>query len=117
SDARVRRAARRVLEDLSEPDKSGMGWVFERDHGASCFVGNVVRYVAMAGYGADARIEPLVQRLVRESRKHDAACVINGDDPCAWGYARLIWGLRSEEHTSELQSRENLVCRLLLEKK
>src|SRR5215475_8888491 len=30
----------------------------------------------------------------------------------------LIEGLaRSEEHTSELQSRENLVCRLLLEKK
>src|SRR5690606_40117467 len=26
-------------------------------------------------------------------------------------------GRRSEEHTSELQSRENLVCRLLLEKK
>src|SRR5690606_41139259 len=30
-------------------------------------------------------------------------------------YARQY--LRSEEHTSELQSRENLVCRLLLEKK
>src|SRR5690606_42077563 len=29
--------------------------------------------------------------------------------------AAIIW--RSEEHTSELQSRENLVCRLLLEKK
>src|SRR5690606_41107898 len=29
----------------------------------------------------------------------------------------LANGLRSEEHTSELQSRENLVCRLLLEKK
>src|SRR5690606_27935993 len=28
-----------------------------------------------------------------------------------------ITTLRSEEHTSELQSRENLVCRLLLEKK
>src|SRR5690606_41701903 len=27
------------------------------------------------------------------------------------------YSLRSEEHTSELQSRENLVCRLLLEKK
>src|SRR5690606_41757582 len=27
------------------------------------------------------------------------------------------FGKRSEEHTSELQSRENLVCRLLLEKK
>src|SRR5207302_4739748 len=29
----------------------------------------------------------------------------------------LIANSRSEEHTSELQSRENLVCRLLLEKK
>src|SRR5690606_40812451 len=29
----------------------------------------------------------------------------------------LAVDLRSEEHTSELQSRENLVCRLLLEKK
>src|SRR5690606_41936328 len=28
----------------------------------------------------------------------------------------LPWRLRSEEHTSELQSREKLVCRLLLEK-
>src|SRR5690606_26077078 len=32
----------------------------------------------------------------------------------AWDSARAR---RSEEHTSELQSRENLVCRLLLEKK
>src|SRR5436309_6085646 len=29
----------------------------------------------------------------------------------------VVTWLRSEEHTSELQSRENLVCRLLLEKK
>src|SRR5690606_41029445 len=39
-----------------------------------------------------------------------------------WGCSRSAWILpvdasRSEEHTSELQSRENLVCRLLLEKK
>src|SRR2546427_6490453 len=27
------------------------------------------------------------------------------------------WAVRSEEHTSELQSQSNLVCRLLLEKK
>src|SRR5690606_39296227 len=31
-------------------------------------------------------------------------------------FCRMI-SQRSEEHTSELQSRENLVCRLLLEKK
>src|SRR2546430_4471705 len=29
----------------------------------------------------------------------------------------MIWQERSEEHTSELQSQSNLVCRLLLEKK
>src|SRR5690606_39912844 len=37
------------------------------------------------------------------------------------GHGALVLALRhpdrSEEHTSELQSRENLVCRLLLEKK
>src|SRR2546430_9783834 len=33
-------------------------------------------------------------------------------------YAARKWsGSRSEEHTSELQSQSNLVCRLLLEKK
>src|SRR5690606_41428750 len=34
-------------------------------------------------------------------------------------YAKVVddHAARSEEHTSELQSRENLVCRLLLEKK
>src|SRR5260370_16504710 len=31
--------------------------------------------------------------------------------------SRLVWKVRSEEHTSELQSHLNLVCRLLLEKK
>src|SRR5690606_40034051 len=48
-----------------------------------------------------------------ESARHPVA---------AWGRLAGILGCgeiepRSEEHTSELQSRENLVCRLLLEKK
>src|SRR5260370_10487375 len=38
--------------------------------------------------------------------------------PCETRHACLFVGLaRSEEHTSELQSHLNLVCRLLLEKK
>src|SRR2546430_8703709 len=32
-------------------------------------------------------------------------------------FDNVAFGLRSEEHTSELQSQSNLVCRLLLEKK
>src|SRR5207249_5601617 len=34
-----------------------------------------------------------------------------------WEISGFCWGCRSEEHTSELQSRFDLVCRLLLEKK
>src|SRR3712207_7553612 len=33
------------------------------------------------------------------------------------GFSLLVQAARSEEHTSELQSRQYLVCRLLLEKK
>src|SRR2546430_6001284 len=36
----------------------------------------------------------------------------------AWLHESVLWlQARSEEHTSELQSQSNLVCRLLLEKK
>src|SRR5204863_5855105 len=38
-------------------------------------------------------------------------------DPGVGTERRVVAGERSEEHTSELQSRRDLVCRLLLEKK
>src|SRR3712207_8505214 len=38
--------------------------------------------------------------------------------PLGWGFVAMYdRRVRSEEHTSELQSRQYLVCRLLLEKK
>src|SRR2546430_6904373 len=40
-----------------------------------------------------------------------------GRRPCHTGSPRWRARSRSEEHTSELQSQSNLVCRLLLEKK
>src|SRR2546426_6771043 len=43
-----------------------------------------------------------------------------GDPDQMRGHIHSVWpvpGVRSEEHTSELQSPCNLVCRLLLEKK
>src|SRR5688572_31895312 len=45
----------------------------------------------------------------------NAASFVAGDQLFAVG--GVDQGLRSEEHTSELQSQSNLVCRLLLEKK
>src|SRR2546430_12208951 len=48
---------------------------------------------------------------------------IQREQPCisfalfARAVGKFVRGERSEEHTSELQSQSNLVCRLLLEKK
>src|SRR3989475_5915595 len=45
---------------------------------------------------------------------------VSGGNQKPWrqkGTGRARQGSRSEEHTSELQSQSNLVCRLLLEKK
>src|SRR5690606_41774916 len=53
-----------------------------------------------------------IRRAVQVTRHGE----VLGDDEPRLGRARDRDG-RSEEHTSELQSRENLVCRLLLEKK
>src|SRR5690606_41186887 len=47
---------------------------------------------------------------------YEAIKVVWAGFPSALGDL-VFQGARSEEHTSELQSRENLVCRLLLEKK
>src|SRR3712207_7135289 len=65
----------------------------------------------------------------RQGVRRPAALALVADDRLAAGHrgdarrrhpgraAPLAQGPRSEEHTSELQSRQYLVCRLLLEKK
>src|SRR5688572_32583752 len=55
------------------------------------------------------------QREQHTDRSHHAAA--DGQPPQAPPHAAGGRGRRSEEHTSELQSQSNLVCRLLLEKK
>src|SRR2546430_12262427 len=50
------------------------------------------------------------------ARGHCIAAFGSGS-PAGPGYFRSRDAMRSEEHTSELQSQSNLVCRLLLEKK
>src|SRR5256885_4416818 len=51
---------------------------------------------------------------VRERKDYSAADYLALTDTRAFG---MVYRWRSEEHTSELQSPCNLVCRLLLEKK
>src|SRR5690606_41197054 len=59
----------------------------------------------MGGYRDDLREQ------AKDAMSEAAAVARDSLAPESRGHAR------SEEHTSELQSRENLVCRLLLEKK
>src|SRR5690606_39809324 len=73
-------------------------------------------------------VQPVQQHLVAQSQELLGAQGIGqGGEVLPGGLTLLGVALaigrqrlqqqRSEEHTSELQSRENLVCRLLLEKK
>src|SRR3712207_6971186 len=64
--------------------------------------------------GVDAALGPWGGGCVSDRRRRVAASGTRRLRPPGTGPAR---SRRSEEHTSELQSRQYLVCRLLLEKK
>src|SRR3712207_8920773 len=67
---------------------------------------------------AGAVVQPLLVHVVvdaRQDAQHLGAAVVDAD--VAADGVQHVHAVRSEEHTSELQSRQYLVCRLLLEKK
>src|SRR3712207_7592314 len=95
------------------------------------------KIASVTDYGAFIELEPGVEGLVHVSEmtwskrmKHPSKLVQPGEnvevevlgvDPknrrISLGMKQTQPNPRSEEHTSELQSRQYLVCRLLLEKK
>src|SRR2546427_1872565 len=96
---------------------------------AAIDVGSNSVHVVVADVSADGRVEVVdrVKEMVRLGRH----TFTTGRLPAAamdlavgavktfarLAHARRVVRMRSEEHTSELQSQSNLVCRLLLEKK
>src|SRR3712207_7264895 len=59
-----------------------------------------------------------VERALAEARRAKKNVLLEvGGKWCVWCRIMDSYFARSEEHTSELQSRQYLVCRLLLEKK
>src|SRR5688572_32254046 len=72
-----------------------------------------LRAVARAGSGPSQapKANAAMSAKTKLKPKTRAGCPCFGVEPLARFHAR------SEEHTSELQSQSNLVCRLLLEKK
>src|SRR2546430_4254860 len=104
-----------VVKDAREVRKR-IGYVFGGDRGVYERLSGYdnLRYFAEL-YGVPPklqkpRIEELLELVGLKGREHERA----------EGYSRGMkqrLHVRSEEHTSELQSQSNLVCRLLLEKK
>src|SRR2546429_475668 len=82
-------ASIRIVQGLAQEDQIDERFQVQSESSLQAFLESV-RY--------QARIAPVVDFLA------------------AIGLAMVMW-YRSEEHTSELQSRLHLVCRLLLEKK
>src|SRR3989449_2764468 len=80
-----------------DPPAQNIGEVPEGRGAEACGGARTARYPERRG--------PVVPRPPSVSRRHDGHAPAQGA------------GGRSEEHTSELQSRLHLVCRLLLEKK
>src|SRR5690625_5377930 len=62
-------------------------------------------------------MRPSLEDVTQASWYDEVAVLVLGEDSSSGEQRAQIVDFRSEEHTSELQSRGHLVCRLLLEKK
>src|SRR5438270_984608 len=104
-----------ALKGLPNPSQEALSWRLKEPRSPMC------RWIAYRG--ETIKLEryvtaPAHSLVVQSLRSLEGNASTNGD-----GFG-LGWydahdrepGLRSEEHTSELQSQSNLVCRLLLEK-
>src|SRR5688572_26217780 len=77
------------------------------------------RDIGVAAFPLDL-VDVFQQRFHQRSERrveHDESRVAAPGLPVLLQRGDLLGVVRSEEHTSELQSQSNLVCRLLLEKK
>src|SRR3712207_274992 len=105
------------IEVSFDIDADGIMHVTAKDLGT----GNVQQIRIEGGSGLT---EDEVQRMVRDAESHgdearrmrELADARNRAETVAYQTERTLKEHRSEEHTSELQSRQYLVCRLLLEK-
>src|SRR5688572_15130505 len=106
-----------------EPELRRCGWRGDGDHGIELVEAAEVIAMDEAVANAVRRKKKsslrIGSKLVSEGRGD--GFVSAGNTGAAMATAKMVIGMlsgvRSEEHTSELQSQSNLVCRLLLEKK
>src|SRR5690606_40245339 len=97
-------------EHLNLPDHPGV-YKYYNEENELIYVGKAksLKKRVSSYFNKNLGVNLKTRRMVKEIRRIEITLVNSELD------ALLLE--RSEEHTSELQSRENLVCRLLLEKK
>src|SRR5258708_26941930 len=78
--------------------------LFRSNNGRKADFRNII-IVMTTNAGADALNRPVMGFTAKKEQGDESAEI------------KRHWSSRSEEHTSELQSPDHLVCRLLLEKK
>src|SRR5688572_23934958 len=125
-------AAHKLLSDRCvschgpEKQKGGLrldsreGLLAGGDSGAVIVLSNATAsllYSNVAGLNPDSVMPPKGERLTTNEVALLVSWINSGAPWPADATTQLAKSGRSEEHTSELQSQSNLVCRLLLEKK
>src|SRR5690606_17758532 len=118
-----RRAVGSAVADIT-PSPLQVGFVAEQ-YRVGCVAQIVVgnHFVELAEHAFPADAVNHAKKIVGPVWQSSRSLVTQGNKwDCRQGFAQFAdlvvrYIPRSEEHTSELQSRENLVCRLLLEKK
>src|SRR5690625_5755880 len=111
-DPRINHWMRILMDDVFgyENFRNEICWKYDRWSNVSkCFQRNhdVILFYSFKGAVFNELREP-----IEKPRKRNLVEIIDGKK-----VSKRVNGDRSEEHTSELQSRGHLVCRLLLEKK
>src|SRR2546427_3489932 len=86
----------------------GKGVMPDSSSGFSLGGKKLFHYMGTSTFANYTVVPEIALAKIREDAPFDKVCYIG----CG-----VTTGIRSEEHTSELQSQSNLVCRLLLEKK
>lgn len=114
ADTRFQRGVDYMLTATAEET---LHWV-KRDHGLSCFWGNLLRYALYAGRADDPRVQAIVEYVVHDISDGHCRCRYNDDYSCAWGVVRGLWGLAAlppKHHGPDVQSAIDSSLPFLLE--
>src|SRR5438874_12502451 len=96
---------------------SALAWLDITDNCAYCLSAEQTPPVDKTTDSEATRIDAYLAQLARVVSAHHLSHLRYVITDGYYSKQKFLGGVRSEEHTSELQSRRDLVCRLLLEKK